>query len=113
MVAAGPILQKLRYFVWSRFHLEGFSPYGAWLRRAKNTSGSRRGQSAAGQPGAVRSVNIAQQKCVHAGIDATNSGVVHDLGALLQPDLSALEYWATGLEPMYLAGAFERAQSKV
>ena len=26
-----------------------------------------------------------------------------------QPDLSALEYWATGLEPMYLAGAFERA----
>ena len=28
-----------------------------------------------------------------------------------QPDLSALEYWATGLEPMYLAGAFERAQS--
>lgn len=28
-----------------------------------------------------------------------------------QPDLSALEYWATGLEPMYLAGAFGRAQS--
>ena len=28
-----------------------------------------------------------------------------------QPDLSSLEYWATGLEPMYLAGAFERAQS--
>ena len=27
-----------------------------------------------------------------------------------QPDQSALEYWATGLEPMYLAGAFERAQ---
>jgi hypothetical protein len=26
-----------------------------------------------------------------------------------QPDLSALEYWATGLEPMYLAGAFARA----
>ena len=26
-----------------------------------------------------------------------------------QPDLSALEYWATGLEPLYLAGAFERA----
>lgn len=26
-----------------------------------------------------------------------------------QPDLSALEYWATGLEPIYLAGAFERA----
>ena len=26
-----------------------------------------------------------------------------------QPDLQALEYWATGLEPMYLAGAFERA----
>ena len=26
-----------------------------------------------------------------------------------QPDLAALEYWATGLEPMYLAGAFERA----
>jgi hypothetical protein len=28
-----------------------------------------------------------------------------------QPDLAALEYWATGLEPMYLAGAFERAKS--
>lgn len=26
-----------------------------------------------------------------------------------QPDLSALEYWATGLEPLYLTGAFERA----
>lgn len=26
-----------------------------------------------------------------------------------QPDLSALEYWSTGLEPIYLAGAFERA----
>jgi hypothetical protein len=28
-----------------------------------------------------------------------------------QPDLPALEYWATGLEPMYLAGAFGRAKS--
>ena len=28
-----------------------------------------------------------------------------------QPDLSALEYWATGLEPMYLAGAFQRAKA--
>jgi hypothetical protein len=26
-----------------------------------------------------------------------------------QPDRSAIEYWATGLEPLYLAGAFERA----
>jgi hypothetical protein len=26
-----------------------------------------------------------------------------------QPDLSAIEYWATGLEPLYLAGAFERS----
>lgn len=26
-----------------------------------------------------------------------------------QPDVSALEYWATGLEPLYLTGAFERA----
>lgn len=26
-----------------------------------------------------------------------------------QPDLSALEYWATGLEPLYVTGAFERA----
>ena len=26
-----------------------------------------------------------------------------------QPDLAALEYWATGLEPLYIAGAFERA----
>ena len=28
-----------------------------------------------------------------------------------QPDLPALEYWSKGLEPMYLAGAFERARS--
>jgi len=28
-----------------------------------------------------------------------------------QPDLSALEYWSTGLEPTYLAGAFDRAVS--
>jgi amphi-Trp domain-containing protein len=26
-----------------------------------------------------------------------------------QPDRAALEYWAAGLEPLYLAGAFERA----
>ena len=26
-----------------------------------------------------------------------------------QPDKRALEYWATGLEPLYLTGAFERA----
>ena len=26
-----------------------------------------------------------------------------------QPDLASLEYWATGLEPLYLAGAFECA----
>ena len=29
-----------------------------------------------------------------------------------QPDLPALEYWATGLEPLYLAGSFERATSE-
>ena len=28
-----------------------------------------------------------------------------------QPDFNALEYWSTGLEPMYLVGAFERAAS--
>lgn len=28
-----------------------------------------------------------------------------------QPDLAALEYWSTGLEPMYLAGALERANA--
>ena len=28
-----------------------------------------------------------------------------------QPDLKALEYWSTGLEPVYLTGAFERASS--
>ena len=26
-----------------------------------------------------------------------------------QPDWQAIEYWATGLEPLYLAGAFERS----
>jgi hypothetical protein len=26
-----------------------------------------------------------------------------------QPNRSALEYWASGLEPVYLEGAFERA----
>lgn len=30
-----------------------------------------------------------------------------------QPNLSALEYWATGLEPAYLAGAFERSITSV
>ena len=29
-----------------------------------------------------------------------------------QPDKRALEYWATGLEPLYLTGAFERAISR-
>jgi hypothetical protein len=29
-----------------------------------------------------------------------------------QPNLTALEYWATGLEPVYFEGAFERAQDK-
>lgn len=27
-----------------------------------------------------------------------------------QPDRRALEYWATGLEPLYFEGAFERAR---
>jgi hypothetical protein len=27
-----------------------------------------------------------------------------------QPNQKALEYWATGLEPVYIEGAFERAQ---
>jgi hypothetical protein len=27
-----------------------------------------------------------------------------------QPNLTAMEYWATGLEPVYFEGAFERAQ---
>lgn len=27
-----------------------------------------------------------------------------------QPNRRALEYWSTGLEPVYLEGAFERAQ---
>jgi hypothetical protein len=26
-----------------------------------------------------------------------------------QPNLTAVEYWATGLEPVYFEGAFERA----
>jgi len=28
-----------------------------------------------------------------------------------QPNLTALEYWATGLEPVYFDGAFERARA--
>jgi len=28
-----------------------------------------------------------------------------------QPGKSALEYWASGLEPLYFDGAFERAQA--
>ena len=28
-----------------------------------------------------------------------------------QPNRTAIEYWATGLEPVYFEGAFERAQS--
>lgn len=30
-----------------------------------------------------------------------------------QPNRAALEYWASGLEPVYLDGAFARAQGKV
>ena len=29
-----------------------------------------------------------------------------------QPDRAALEYWASGLEPLYFEGAFARARSK-
>ena len=29
-----------------------------------------------------------------------------------QPNRTAVEYWATGLEPVYFEGAFERAQPK-
>jgi hypothetical protein len=29
-----------------------------------------------------------------------------------QPDLKALEYWAGGLEPVYLSGALERAKRR-
>jgi hypothetical protein len=29
-----------------------------------------------------------------------------------QPDRSALEYWASGLEPLYFEGAFARAHKK-
>ena len=29
-----------------------------------------------------------------------------------QPDRSALEYWASGLEPLYFEGAFARARTK-
>jgi len=29
-----------------------------------------------------------------------------------QPNLKAIEYWATGLEPIYFEGAFERAQER-
>lgn len=29
-----------------------------------------------------------------------------------QPDRKALEYWATGLEPVYLEGAFDRARQE-
>jgi hypothetical protein len=29
-----------------------------------------------------------------------------------QPDRRALEYWASGLEPLYFEGAFERAHAK-
>ena len=30
-----------------------------------------------------------------------------------QPNLTALEYWADGLEPIYLEGAFARAQGRL
>ena len=30
-----------------------------------------------------------------------------------QPNRQALEYWATGLEPVYFEGAFARAQAKL
>jgi hypothetical protein len=30
-----------------------------------------------------------------------------------QPNQTTVEYWATGLEPVYFEGAFERAHAKV
>lgn len=30
-----------------------------------------------------------------------------------QPNRQALDYWATGLEPVYIEGAFERARSLI
>ena len=30
-----------------------------------------------------------------------------------QPNLMSVEYWATGLEPIYFEGAFERAHPKI
>ena len=35
--------------------------------------------------------------------------VLHTDRETTQPDRRALEYWATGLEPLYFAGAFDRA----
>ena len=44
---------------------------------------------------------------------------VDKMGAVLrterettQPDRAALEYWASGLEPLYFEGAFARARTK-
>ena len=43
--------------------------------------------------------------------DATNPTLVTDQETS-QPNKEAVDYWATGLEPIYLQGAFTRARIK-
>jgi len=43
---------------------------------------------------------------------STNTGALRTDQETSQPDRSAVDYWAGGLEPVYLEGALERAQRR-
>jgi hypothetical protein len=42
-----------------------------------------------------------------------NGSILRTDNETSQPNRAALEYWAAGLEPVYLDGAFARAQGKL
>jgi hypothetical protein len=44
-------------------------------------------------------------------VDSTQPSLATDQETS-QPNRAAVEYWATGLEPVYFQGAFERAQDR-
>ncbi len=43
----------------------------------------------------------------------TGEGIVRTDRETSQPNRAAIEYWADGLEPIYLEGAFARAQGRL
>ena len=59
---------------------------------------ARRCRAGRGRGGSNSTRRTASQPILRTGRETT------------QPDRRALEYWASGLEPLYFEGAFERAR---